>query len=129
MTWSQLKEWVGWRSQKSPQQLADKQGKVTRSPRKMAEIMSDHYYRKVKIIRENQPQSNVNLKTAEEIGKHKPGINLREITQEEVLKTMQKMSNSKALGPDLIQADLLKKSSKHTSRALTHIINLSIRTK
>ncbi len=39
------------------------------------------------------------------------------------------MKNSTSLGPNGLQADLFKKSSKYTLKAICHIANLSIRTK
>ena len=52
---------------------------------------------------------------------------MREVTPEEVKKAAQKMSNSKSLGHDNIQADLLKKSIPFTLKAISHIVNLPIR--
>ena len=56
-------------------------------------------------------------------------MNLREMTEEEVLALLKTTKNSRALGPDDLQSDLLKKSSKYTISALTHLVNLSIWTK
>ena len=54
-------------------------------------------------------------------------FDLREVTEKEVLQAAREMKSSKSLGPDQIQADLLKRSLRHTISAVTHIINLSIR--
>ena len=131
MTWGQVKEWAGWKGDKTPRQLKDDQGQITNSPKKMANILSNYYSDKIKKIRKNQ-SVNVDdpLTSARKIGERTKGeLVLTEVTQEHVRNVMRKVKNSRSLGPDNIQADLLKKSIKYTLPVITHLINVSIRTK
>ena len=52
---------------------------------------------------------------------------LKEVTEGEVVKAMTNMKNSKSLGPDKIQADLLKMTMNWTKKAIQTIVNLSIK--
>ena len=63
MTWGQLKEWVGWRGNKSLRKLVDGQGQITRNPNKMANILANYYGNKVKKIREKLGNKNNKLTT------------------------------------------------------------------
>ena len=52
---------------------------------------------------------------------------LKPVSEEEVEMSLRKMKNSSSLGPNGMQADLLKKSMKFTVQPLTYLTNLSIK--
>ena len=54
-------------------------------------------------------------------------FSISEVSEETVIQTARKMKNSTSLGPDTIQADLLKKTLPWTSKIITSIINQSLR--
>ena len=128
MSYKQLKEWVGWGGTKQPRQLRDKDGKISSSPVKNANIMNDFYIEKVKKIREDMKDEEFDESRLKHIMSGKTcRFTISEVDIVTVKKALSRLKNSKALGPDDIQADLLKKTSCWTLPVITHIINMMIR--
>ena len=93
-------------------------------------MMVNYYSQKVKNIRKENPCSGDPLERVREMMRGKECVfKLREVTEDEVSGAVRRMKNSSALGADNIAADLLKKTIKFRKKAITHIINLSIKKK
>ena len=91
--------------------------------------MAQFYVNKVKMIRQKQKTTAKNsMKPLKDMmAKKNCSFQLKEVTESEVVKAMKNMKNSKSLGPDEVQADLLKLTMNWTKKAIQTIVNLSIK--
>ena len=115
MTWTQLKDWVGSCKSSSPRQLKDADGNILNSPRKIAKRLITYFDSKVRRIRQHLRGKGDPLRTLRHLGVKKNQLKLRLVNKEEIIKEVRKMKPSKSLGPNNLQADLLKHSMKYTA--------------
>ena len=90
--------------------------------------MNNFYIEKVKQIREELKYEEFNDSRLKHIMSGKTcRFTINEVDTFTVKKALPRLKNSKALGHNDIQADLLKKTSPWTLPVITHIINMMIR--
>ena len=132
-TWQCVKRWAGWRTEDQVQMLKDDNdgGKVVRGSRQLSEFLNDYFSLKVKKIKDNMKNEDgdptLELKRMLGSRDRKPKFKIKYVTEKELLKAAQKMSNKTSMGDDDIPQDLFKLIVKHGAPSFLHIVNLSIR--
>ena len=128
LTWKQLNEWAGWQTGGAPSRLRNSKGEIINSPKAVAEEMAAFYENKVMKIRDELKGEGDPCEGLRKIVKVKEEkFCLKPVSEEEVKMSLRKMKSSSSLGPNGMQADLLKKSMKFTVKPLTYLTNLSIK--
>ena len=110
LPWQDLKRFAGWTTTSSPIKLKNDKGETIYSPKTNAHSMAKFYIEKVKAIRKEQkkpPENSMKMLKKMMLWKQ-CSFELLEVLVQEVGEAMRKMKNSKSLGPDTVQADLLK---------------------
>ena len=104
-------------------------GKMTTSPKKIAEAMNKHFNEKIKHIRENFEESNVDAIEilSKIVKKPKTTFNIPEITYNECYKIISSMRLSGSAGLDGINSRIIRMVPKITALLMTHLINTIIR--
>ena len=105
-------------------------GTVVTSPGGLASVMNKFFLDKIKRLRETIPAvfSDPLSKLKEAMQYRQCRFNLEQVSVTEVLKIVQGLKNSSATGVDYIDTQTVKLVADLIAPALTHIINLSIRT-
>ena len=127
--WANVKGWLNWSSSSSPSKLFHA-GRTETSPINIASIMNHFYIEKVNDIRENLP--NARIDPLEQLRKQMKdsscSFKLKPVHPDLVLKIITNLKNSKATGFDNIDTYVMKMIKSEVTPAITHIVNLSIKT-
>ena len=132
-TWQCVKRWAGWRTDDQVQLLKDSDngGRIIRGARQLSDFLNDYFSDKVKKIKNNMrtEDGDPTLELKRMIGPRdgKCKFKLASVTEKELLKAAQRMSNKSSMGDDDIPQDLFKVIVKFGAPAFLHIVNLSIR--
>ena len=126
--WANIKGWLNWASSSSPSKLFH-EGRIETSPINIASIMNHFYINKVQNIRENLPEArNDPLEELKKQMKHSNfKLKLKPVHPDLILNIITNLRNSKAAGFDDIDTYVLKIVKSELTPAITHIVNLSIR--
>ena len=127
--WKCVKGWLGWGSGGTPTKLYSG-GELVISPAGLSSTMNKFFLSKIKNLRSSIPvsQSDPLVKMREAMENRDCSFQIRNVTEEDVLKVIQGLKNSSATGTDFIDTRSIKVAAELISPALTHIINLSIST-
>ena len=126
--WANVKGWLSWCSVSSPSKLFSA-GSLVTSPQKIATIMNNFYIDKVLKIQQNLPPSNTDpLKLLKKLRSGSESVfTLKPVHPDLTYKILGELKNSKATVMDNIDTNVLKIVKEEITPALTHIVNLSIR--
>ena len=128
-TWKTVKGWLGWGSGGPPTQLFYS-GRIVTQPAGLSSNMNRFFIDKVKDLRNRIPIVNSDpLKKLKEAMQYiKCKFQLKPVTVDEVTKLIKGLKSSNATGVDYIDTRTIKLGVDLLAPAITHIINLSIRT-
>ena len=128
-TWKTVKGWLGWGSGGPPTQLFYS-GRIVTQPAGLSSSMNRFFIDKVKDLRNRIPIVNSDpLKKLKEAMQYiKCKFQLKPVTVDEVTKLIKGLKSSNATGVDYIDTRTIKLGVDLLAPAITHIINLSIRT-
>ena len=126
--WKTVKGLLGWGSSGPPTQLFT-EGRIVTSPAGLATTMNKFFVDKVKRLREGIPAviTDPLRKFKEAMRGRNCTFRLEQVSEPEVLKIIMNLKNSTASGVDYLDTKTVKIAVELISPALTHIINLSIR--
>ena len=118
---------MGWGDSGPPTRLYH-EGKYVNTPKGLAKTMNNFFWTKVDNLRRGIPANNVDpLKKVRESMQGKLcQFKFRNITEEEIKRTVLNMKTSTATGMDWIDSNCLKAVADIVAPAVTHITNLSI---
>ena len=127
--WKTVKGWLGWGTSGTPSQIFWNGGMVT-SPAGLAVAMNRFFIDKVKGLRSNipLPTEDPARKLREAMSNIQCQFRIKYVKEEEVWKTIKDLKNSSATGVDYLDTKTIKMVADIITPALTHIINLSIKT-
>ena len=128
--WKGVKGVLGWGDSGPPTRLYH-EGKFVNTPKELAKTMNQFFWTKVDNVRKGIPSSNADPldKVRESMQGRRGQFNFRNVTKEEIKKTILNMKTSTATGIDWIDTNCLKVVVDIITPALTHITNLSIEKK
>ena len=129
-SWQVVKSILNWQSTGSPNKLfAD--GKLITKSQELADTQNSYFINKIKNIKEIiQPPQNDTLKLVSTFMEGKRcSMEISFIHPDEVMKIISQLSNSTAFGLDNIDTYIVKLIKEEITPALTHIINLSLKSK
>ena len=126
--WANVKGWLSWCTVSSPTRLFSA-GSLVTSPQKIATIMNSFYIDKVLKIQENLPPSNTDpLHLLQKLRLGSESVfTLKPVHPDLIYKILGELKNSKATGMDNIDTRALKLVKEEITPAVTHIVNLSIK--
>ena len=126
--WKNILGWLKWSSSGAPTKLFNN-GTFETSPKRLASIMNNFYIDKIRRIRENLPPITGDpLKKLKTMMKDNRSIfKLLPVHPDLVEKIITELRNSKSSGLDNIDTYILKLIKPEIVPAVTHIINLSIK--
>ena len=129
-TWKHVRSWLGWSSGGPPSRLLEK-GSLTSKPSEMARIMNSFFVDKVKKLRSNLPRSFLDplIQVQNLMQQRSSTFQLRPVHPDEISKIISSLKSSKSAGMDEIDTYILKLAKEPLLPAITHLVNLSIRTK
>ena len=126
--WANVKGWLNWATSSAPSKLFHN-GRMETSPINVATIMNNFYINKVQDIRANLPEANVDplqeLKKQMENSELK--FQLKPVHPDLISEIISNLRNSKSAGFDNIDTKVLKLIKEEITPAITHIVNLSIK--
>ena len=127
--WSAVKRILNWEGGGPPTQLLY-QGKMLNKPAAVASAIDGFFIKKVKDIISGIPRVDTDplAKLRERMAARRCSLNLRLVTEGEVLKVIQKIKPTTTTGVDFIDNQTIKLVADIVTPALTHIANLSIST-
>lgn len=127
--WKSVKGCLGWGGGGPPTQLFS-DGKIVSSPSGLASIVNKFFLDKIKRLRESIPAviSDPLSRLREAMKERQCSFSLQPVSVSDVLKIIKGLKNSSATGVDYIDTRTVKLVADLIAPALTHIINLSIRT-
>ena len=134
-TYGLLKHQAGWKNGSSPNKFM-LNGHIFTAPQDIANIQMKHFQDKVKGLISNLPATDTD--PLEHLSRAldkwdraaaRPKFDLKIATEMEVLKALQGIGNSSACGLDGQDSTTLKAIATHIYKPLTHLRNLSIKTK
>ena len=127
--WKCVKGWLGWGGGGPPTQLFSG-GRILTSPVGIATAMNGFFIDKIRRLRGGIPAtfSDPLYKLREAMKNRKCTFKIKEVDIDVVLKLIKGLKNSSATGVDYIDTHTVKIVADLIAPALTHIINLSIRT-
>ena len=127
--WKSVKGWLGWGGGGPPTQLFSG-GRIVTSPAGLASASNNFFLDKIKRLRENIPATNSDplSKLRDAMQGRQCSFNLQQVSVSDVMKIIKGLKNSSATGVDYIDTRTVKLAADLIAPALTHIINLSIRT-
>ena len=127
--WSKVRAWLGWGGGGTPTQILS-EGQVVTSPAGLSNCMNKFFLNKIKKLRSTIPGalSDPLSKIKEAMRNRTCSFSIQETSEEDIRKVVSKLKNSAATGVDNIDTKIVKLSAQIIAPALTHIVNLSIRT-
>ena len=127
-TWQCVKSLLAWSSGGPPTQLVSN-GSLLTKPSDLSETMNSYFINKVKKLRQQLPESPGD--PSELVKKLMTGVNctfsFRPVLPDEVNSIIKNMRSSKSCGIDEIDSCVIKMGNEQLLPAITHVINLSIR--
>ena len=131
---SLAKKRMGWKEVGAPKCLA-RNGKMSKSPREMANWQLEHFQNKIKMLMENLPNQNENptkiLSDAMERWRNKnsrPKFKLSQVDLCTTVKIIKSMKNGTSYGHDNIDPLSIKLAATNLYKPINFITNLSIST-
>ena len=126
--WANVKGWLSWCRVSSPTRLFSS-GSLVTSPQKIATVMNNYYIDKVLKIQENLPPSNTDpLQLLQKLRLGSESVfTLKPVHPDLIYRILGELRNSKATGMDNIDTRALKIVKEEITPAMTHIVNLSIK--
>ena len=126
--WNTVRSWLGWGGGGTPTQLFS-DGKTVSSPSGLASTMNKFFLDKIRKLRISIPTvlSDPLAKMKEAMNGRRCSFRLKTVSVAAVLKIISSLKNSSATGVDYIDTRSVKLAAELIAPALTHIINLSIR--
>ena len=127
--WKCVKGWLGWSAGGPPTQLFSG-GRIVTSPVGIATAMNGFFIDKIRRLRGGIPTtfSDPLYKLREAMKNRECKFEIQEVESNAVLKLINGLKNSSSTGVDYIDTRTVKLVANLITPALTHIINLSIRT-
>ena len=127
--WKSVKGWLGWGGGGPPTQLFTG-GRIVTSPAGIASAINNFFIDKIRRLRGNIPAaiSDPLSKLREAMHNRQCSFKMKPVSVVDVLKLIKGLKNSSATGVDYIDTRTVKLAADLIAPALTHIINLSIRT-
>ena len=125
--WRNVKSWLSWGDSGPPSKLSHN-GTIISKPARVATIMNEFFIDKVVKLKRRIPDTESDpLAKLREVYQNRQCIfSLRPVTQDEVMKIITELKNTKSTGIDYIDTWILKLIAKEILPALTHIVNISI---
>ena len=122
-----MKTWLNWSNSGPPTKLFHN-GKLIGSPADIAGTMNSFFLEKVADLRQNIPESNSDplARLKEVMEDRQCTFSCSPVTQEEVMKVIKSLKNSKSTGIDHIDTFVMKLVATDVVGPLTHIVNMSI---
>ena len=122
-----MKTWLNWSNSGPPTKLFHC-GKLIGSPADIAGTMNSFFLEKVADLRQNIPESNSDplARLKEVMEDRQCTFSCSPVTQEEVMKVIKSLKNSKSTGIDHIDTFVMKLVATDVVGPLTHIVNMSI---
>ena len=122
-----MKTWLNWSNSGPPTKLFHN-GKLIGSPADIAGTMNSFFLEKVADLRQNIPESNSDplARLKEVMEDRQCTFSCSPVTQEEVMKVIKSLKNSKSTGIDHIDTFVIKLVAPDIVGPLTHIVNMSI---
>ena len=124
VVWKIVKGWLGWGGVGPPTQIFS-EGRIVSSP-----TINNLFIDKIRRLRGSIPaaMSDPLSKLREAMHNRQCSFHLQPVSESEVMKFIKGLKNSSATGVDYIDTRTVKLAADLIALALTHIINLSIRT-
>ena len=125
--WKNVKTWLNWNNSGPPTKLFHN-GRLVSSPAGIAGAMNSFFLDKVAGLRKRIPDSQGDpmFKLREAMRGRQCEFSFTAVTQEEVLKVVRSLKNSKSTGTDFIDTYVIKLVGDDIVAPLTHIVNLSM---
>ena len=125
--WQNVKSWLSWGNSGPPNKLFHN-GTIIAKPARVATIMNEYFINKVAKLKNKIPDTQADpLAKLREVFQNRQCIfSLRPVSQEEILKIITDLKNTKSTGMDFIDTWVIKLVAKEILPALTHIVNISI---
>ena len=125
--WSNVKSWLSWGNSGPPSKLSQ-DGVIITSPARLAWTMNNFFITKVRQLRSRIPATETDPldKLRQVLRNRQCTFDLSPVTEDEVLKIISKLKNSKSTGTDFISTWIIKLVSRELLPVITHIVNLSI---
>ena len=124
---------LSWQSNTGSPTCLIEDGKMTKKPGEIANILANHFSGKIKKILSKMVKTNRDpleyLKRALERWERRndlPELEIREVTISETLKNISELGNSTAFGRDYLDAKSLKYAADYLAGPITKIVNSSI---
>ena len=126
--WANIKGWLNWSSSSTPSQLFH-EGRMETSPISIASIMNHFYIEKVQTIRAELPEARVDplQELRKQMRNSRSRFTIKPVHPDLILQILTSLRNSKATGVDHVDTFVLKMIKNEITPAITHIVNLSIR--
>ena len=126
--WKNVKSWLNWTSSGAPSQLFY-EGRLETKPSRLAECMNNFFIQKVRNLKERIIPSNSDpLAILRQLMTNRSCVfQLQPVHPDQVEKMIINLKNSGSSGLDFIDTSTIKLAKTEILPALTHIINLSIR--
>ena len=126
--WKNVNSFLGWSNAGPPSQLFHN-GQFENTPAGLARTMNSFFLEKVQQLRQRIPRVDTDplAKMREVFRDRNCTFRFKPVKQEDVLKIISGLKNSKSSGVDYINTGTLKLVAKEILPAITHIVNLSIR--
>ena len=127
--WKAVKGWLGWGSSGTPTNLFW-EGRMVSSPSGLASTMNRFFHDKIRKLRSDipPPTGDPINKLREDMKEKNCTFSIKEVSVEEVTKLIHNLKNSSSTGIDYIDTKTIKLVAKNIAPALSHIINLSVKT-
>ena len=127
--WKGVKGILGWGDAGPPTRLFH-EGKFINTPKALATTMNKFFWTKVDRLRKQIPISPQDplFRIREKMAGKQEQFQFKQVTVEEMGKTLQKLKTSSSTGVDWIDSNCLKVVADIIAPAMTHITNLSITT-
>ena len=125
--WKNVKSFLGWSNSGPPSQLFHN-GHFVNTPAGLARTMNNFFLEKVQDLRQRIPRVDTDplSKMREVFRDRNCSFRFKPVKQEDVMKIISGLKNSKSSGVDYIDTATLKLVAREILPAITHIINLSI---
>ena len=125
--WKNVKSFLGWNSSGPPSQLFYN-GQYINSPAGLASTMNNFFVQKIQGLRQKIPRVDIDplAKIKEVFNDRNCTFKFKPVGQDDVLKIISALKNTKSGGLDYIDTMTIKLIAKEILPAVTHIIDLSL---
>ena len=129
-TWTHVRSCLGWSTGGPPTQLLH-DGALHSKPSELANIMNNFFINKIRNLRMNLPNSNLNPVDLVRslMYRRTCNFNIRPVHPDEISKIIGRMKSSKSCGVDTIDSYIIKLAKNELTPVITHLVNLSIMNK